>query len=329
MPLAYRNSPLSELFPFDVTTVTAPADGVATEPLRAQLTSIGKLFPPCQLVANPDENVRLWNSLPSLFWNVDIPNASPGARVLLQHPTRSAPNGQKLPLVLLHYFGAGRVLFHATDESYRWSRYEGSDEYYARYWTQMIRMISRAKLLIDRSPAEISIDRANYEEGDEIAVRVHFWQPGVAPRASESVIVILEREDGIRQSVSLQSQTNNPALFVGSFSGLASGSYRVWLSSPTLNPAPNPRSFIIEPTAKERILRPMNATELNQAAKISRGRFYTLKNVNQLVGDLPRGQRVRIESLPPQPIWNSPFIAATFVLLLAAEWVLRRRAGWL
>jgi hypothetical protein len=278
---------------------------------------------------NPEENARLWSSLPSLYWHLDIPNPSPGARVLIQHPTRNAASGQKLPLVLLHYFGAGRVLFHATDESYRWSRHEGNDEFYARYWVQVIRTTSRAKLLSHRSPADIAVDRANIAEGEDVVIRVRFWQAGLAPQPPETVTVMIEKENGTRQSATLRAERENPSSFTGSISGLDSGNYRVWLASPTLKPPPAARPFTIELSAQERILRPINTVELEQAAKISRGRFYTLRNVDRLLGDLPRGQRVRTESLPPQPIWNSPFVAAAFVLLLTAEWILRRRAGLL
>jgi hypothetical protein len=36
---------------------------------------------------------------------------------------------------------------------------------------------------------------------------------------------------------------------------------------------------------------------------------------------------VRIEALPPEPIWNSPLVAALFVALLGSEWMLRKRWG--
>ena len=48
-----------------------------------------------------------------------------------------------------------------------------------------------------------------------------------------------------------------------------------------------------------------------------------------LDGDLPRGRQVRIESLPPRPIWNAPLLAGLFVLLIGGEWLLRKRVGLL
>jgi hypothetical protein len=68
---------------------------------------------------------------------------------------------------------------------------------------------------------------------------------------------------------------------------------------------------------------------MEQAAKLSGGRFYNWFDADRLVRDLPRGQRVRIESLPPRPIWNSPLVAGLFIGMLAVEWLLRKRVGML
>jgi hypothetical protein len=73
----------------------------------------------------------------------------------------------------------------------------------------------------------------------------------------------------------------------------------------------------------------MDAADLKFAADETRGKFYTLETADRLLKDLPRGRQVRIESLPPQPIWNSWKLAALLVVLLTGEWLLRKKAGML
>ena len=69
------------------------------------------------------------------------------------------------------------------------------------------------------------------------------------------------------------------------------------------------------------------AVGLRGAAQRSGGKFYTFDTAYRLPDELPPGRQVPIEALEPISIWNSLHVACLFVLLLAAEWILRKRAG--
>ncbi|MEZ6143903.1 MAG: hypothetical protein R3B91_00430 [Planctomycetaceae bacterium] len=62
----------------------------------------------------------------------------------MEHPTRRNEAGP-LPVIVSQRYGAGQVLFHASDELWRW-RERVEDRYYGRYWLQMVRYLSRSKL---------------------------------------------------------------------------------------------------------------------------------------------------------------------------------------
>ena len=51
------------------------------------------------------------------------------------------------------------------------------------------------------------------------------------------------------------------------------------------------------------------------------------ETADRLLGDLPPGRQVPIESLPPRPLWNKWPVLALFLGLLIAEWILRKRRG--
>jgi hypothetical protein len=70
-----------------------------------------------------------------------------------------------------------------------------------------------------------------------------------------------------------------------------------------------------------------DTAELRRAAEQTGGRFYTLETANRLLNDLPSGQQVPLETLPPRPLWNTWPVLASFLLLLVAEWILRKRRG--
>jgi hypothetical protein len=66
---------------------------------------------------------------------------------------------------------------------------------------------------------------------------------------------------------------------------------------------------------------------MRQAADMTKGRFYPLAEAGRLVGDLPEGRQVPIENLPPLPLWNRWPLLLAFLVLLAGEWILRKRGG--
>src|SRR6202044_1170983 len=97
----------------------------------------------------------------------------PAARVLAEHPTLTGADGRKLAVFSLQFVGAGKVLFHATDETWRW-RYRVGDVFFARYWVQTLRYLSRSKLLGKDRSAELAADRREYRRGESVRLWVRF-----------------------------------------------------------------------------------------------------------------------------------------------------------
>jgi hypothetical protein len=234
-----------------------------------------------------------------------------------------------LPVILMQFVGAGKVIFHATDETYLWARHEGSDQWYGRYWHQTIRYLSRSKLLADRQPIEITTDAQQYMAGDVVRLRVQFRDERLAPVEDNGVSVSLVAEQGRRLSVVLSRAATDRGLFETTLDDLAVGKYEAQLAAPPVSPQPLPRQFSVASLMNERSRLEMDANELKAAATTSRGRFYTIRNASRLLNALPPGDQVRIESSPPRPIWNSAWLAGLLVTLLVTEWVLRKRAGLL
>jgi hypothetical protein len=249
-------------------------------------------------------------------------------RVLAEHPTALGDDGRPLPIICLQFVGAGKVLFHATDETHRW-RFRVGDAYFARYWIQSIRYLCRAKLLASGRTAELDTDRDEYRRGDTVALRVRFLDDRLAPQADDGVAIVVEREAGERRSVTLRRNATERGVFEGTAGQLADGKYRAWIAAPTLTGQPPAKEFNIVAPPGELARTRMDTAELTAAAKTSLGKFYRVHEADQLLDDLPRGRQVRIESLPPRPIWNAPLLAGLFVLLIAGEWLLRKRVGML
>ncbi len=332
-PLSYRETPLAELMPIDLNTCTVPDPALPlTNQFKVRPTRLGRASPQFQLGDSLGENSQVWGNLEGLYWLVDAPDVKPGVRVLAEHPTLRGSGGQNLPVISMHYVGAGKVIFHATDETYRW-RYRVGDKYFARYWIQTIRYLSRSKLLGDNKAAVLTADRDVYRRGETVGLRVKFFDDRLAPPEDDGVTLVMERSEGQRRHMKLRRESTARGVFEGAMTGLGEGQYNVWIATPTLEGNPPSVKFAVVAPPGEQARLEMDSRDLQRAAKTSGGHFYTIDNAGKLSKDLPKGRQVQIASLPPISIWGIWYVALTFagifVLLIVTEWILRKRAGML
>ncbi len=327
-PIGYRDTPLESLFPVDLDTAAGPPVGLLlTSGFSVQPTRLGSATPHLQLGDRLAESLQIWRDLPPLYWLFEARDLKPGAMSLVDVPSRTLTDGRSLPLVCLQFVGAGKVLFHTTDETYRWSRDPSGGQHYARYWIQTLRYLSRSRLLEGSRLAELKSDRAEYRRGDPVRLRVRFFDDRLAPAHDQGVTVVLEQEGNKRRQITLKRDAASRGVFEGVVANLPEGRYRAWLATPALDGQPPSQRFsVLAPPGEQRRLE-MDAADLRRAAKATEGKFYTLETADRLLEELPAGRQVRIQSLPPEPIWNSPLLAALFVAAIVGEWLLRKRYG--
>jgi hypothetical protein len=106
------------------------------------------------------------------------------------------------------------------------------------------------------------------------------------------------------------------------------GEYRFTLAEPD----PQPGQAAVSAVA--RVLPPMsegervelNMADLAAAGSLSNGGSYTLATADNLFDDLKKPERVPLnQPCAPIELWNHPAIYLLVLLLLAAEWLLRKR----
>jgi hypothetical protein len=327
MPQAFRDTPLARLLPFDPHTVRYPdpakpiTDGFVVQP-----TELGLASPAMQLGDTPEQSRTIWQQLPPLYWFVEIPDLKPAARVLAEHPARVGPDGKHLPLLVMQYVGAGKVLFQATDETYRWRRRTG-DVLFARYWIQTIRWLGHAKLSEGDRSARLSTDRREYRAGDAVRLQVRFADERLAPPEDNGVTVVLEHQGHKTERVQLHRVEAGRGVFQGVLTNLPVGAYHAWIAVPTLEGRAPALDFAVAPPEGELARVQMDAAEMRRAAELTKGRFYSVADADRLADDLPEGHQVPIETLPPVPLWNKWPVVLAVLLLLVGEWLLRRRGA--
>jgi uncharacterized membrane protein len=334
MPLAFRGTALESLIPIELETARVPPiDAELRQPFHPQWTSVGRLSTPLfrhlELDAGeidvPEERRRAhdpWKSLPGLYWLCEASRLKAGASVLLEHPFQRGEQ-QALPVIVLQRFGAGKVLFHATDELWRW-RFRDDARIYSQYWVQALRFLSRSSGLGSGRGLEFTTDRQTYQRGEAVKFRLRVNDDRLLP-ASGRATVMLERAGEPRRSIELSRPANAATMFQGELRGLREGRYHAWLAEPSVTGSPPMLDFIIEAPQRELWQRKLERSDLEAAAKISLGRYYSLAEVDRLPQEIPPGQPVPLSAPTVVPLWNRWEMLLLFAGLLTTEWVCRRR----
>ncbi len=328
MPLAYRNTPLARILPVSLATVRVPPEGqVFTQPFNLLPTDQGLASPQMQLADTPEESEAIWQKLPPLYWCLEAPDLKPGAFALAEHSRRQGREGKKLPLVVLQHV-TGNVLFHATDETWRW-RFRTGDTFFARYWIQTIRYLSRSKLADAGRAATLSADRAKYRQGEPVRLRVRFENQRLTPPSDDGVTVVVEGSKHASQRLKLHRTTAGSGVFEGLLAQLPPDDYHAWIAIPSLEPHSPATEFSVLAHGGDSKGTAIDAAELRRAAEVTKGHYYAFDadTAYHLLKDLPPGRQVPIETLPPRPLWNAWPTLALFLGLLVSEWVLRKLGG--
>jgi hypothetical protein len=322
-PLRYAGTPLEALLPIQLADALAPPpDALLADAFHPQLTLQGvQSGPMFRLEGDEGKSQAVWDSLPGMYWRIDAPSLRPGAVAMAEAPNLS---GRQTPVIAMQRFGAGKVLLHLTDETWRW-RLRTGDLYFGRYWIQAIRFLSRASLVGRQNGVELTADRRSYSQGDAVTLRVRFIDEGLIPAEPDGVTVVVEDRTGSRRQVELTRAGDLSDAFEGRLDRLPEGSYHAWVREPAFTGAPPSTDFRVEPPDRELGRRAADIADLRRAAERSGGKYYDLKDASDLLRRLPAGRPVRLEAAEPRPLWNRPELLLAFVGVLSAEWLLRKR----
>ncbi|MEZ6073029.1 MAG: VWA domain-containing protein [Pirellulales bacterium] len=324
MPAAFTHTEFARLLPVelgdasrDAATVTDPAG------YTSRLTLLGENTPFMRLSSRDNSPAALWDRLPPMFAATNYRRLKPASRSLAEHPTRVDETGKPLSVIALHYAGAGQVLFHGTDETWRW-RYRTGDVYMTRYWVQAIRHLARTKYEAQNGRGELRVDRPTYQQGETVTLDVRLPAGASSAEGPGRVTAVIEKPSGETERVELAASPGRATHFEATLDADQAGEYRVRLASPLVDSQLPSVSFSVTLPAGEMGDTRMDAAALHAAAELTSGTFLPLDEFHHLANVLPPPQGVPIETLPPQPLWNRWPVLLLLVGLLTLEWLLRQ-----
>lgn len=327
MPKAFSLGTLAGILPVRVSL----SSNRGAEPVNVTLTAAGADHPIMQILNDPGYNQKLWPLLPPLQWIADSVVAKPGASVLL-----AADNPAKTPIVAVQRFGAGRVLWMGTEESWRWRDRLG-ERVHQTFWLQVMRWGLAGRLRGKDQRLQVGLDRYLMTPGDsaELKARVTTAQ-GEALR--QAPIAKLEQigDNGVVVAGSMKQlemlpMPEVPGLWRLPVEGLDEGLWRVT----TTHPAAELRELS---ETRDLIVRSANGVEgfdlggdfpsLSRMASAGGHRAVMLDQADSLLQDLAAKLRPRTqEHRETIRLWNSYLSMGLVMALLCAEWALRKREG--
>lgn len=314
------DTPLGPLLPVDLKSGT-PAQKITKLTLSERAQSLA----PFSLVSDRARNTELWQTLPVPHWVSGAP-ALPGSEVFVDADVA----GTRVPAVVTRNFGAGRVLYQGFEDSWRW-RYEVGDQYHVRYWNQMADWV--AELPFAARDRFISLDAGaiTYRPGESAELRVRLRDGQGRPVSNGVVDAVLHRDGQRIASIRLAPEDNAGGLFRGHTAPLEPGQYEVTVESAAIaeQEAKARTSFKVEARATGELTQlSLNEDLLRQMAIAAGGQYFREENINRLVdalAPLSKGRVIESETV----LWQSYWWFVPLVLLLGAEWFLRKRAGML
>lgn len=320
LPMEYVNTPLSSLLPFSLATVkNNSAD--STTSFRIRLTPTGTNA--AHLRFGTDDRVHLtrWNNLPISYWQSPIPTIRPDARILAETQPED-PSVAPSPLITLHYHGAGKVLYHAFDSTWRW-QYPAEWERHSAYWLQSLRFLADASLHKDDDNL-LSVERTEFRDIDSIRIKATLRATALG-NSDGSVSVRIRSNLTVRNlALTRQGMTN---VFVGSVTSLPPGEYSATLSRPMLPGEPPSCAFRVVKSNLETEQTVADHASLANVSKLTNGRFAIYDEAENMLEQLPAGKRVLKETRQPKPLWNAWPIVWLFSVAVTLEWILRKRVG--
>lgn len=324
MPQEYRGSPLEPVLP--VVVPPAPEQVVTDDPFPLVLTPEGKQDPLTRLAPDPNENARIWASLPGHFWQAGVPRAKPGATVLAVNGARSNANGPRV-VIAVQPFGAGRCLISLVDSTWRW-RYRVGDRYFYRFWGQAIRAMTPHETPGGNRFAQINADRSEYLLGDRISLYARLLDAFYRPIKAARVLASISPETGAPRSVALNPVPGSPGLFSADIAADSVGKFTVSVASPANPGAKATATYLVQSVALEKQQPELNERLMKELASTGGGRYLQPDRLRAWA-DGVRAKGVTIRRVTEIELWDAPLFLLLVIVPLALEWLIRKRSGLL
>lgn len=297
-------------------------DTFQRDPATVELTPAGAQSIICRLVDDPDSNMARWKKLPYLMNYQDPGKPKPGAVVLARMNT---PRG-RMPFLITEHYGLGRTAVLASGGTWRWRMLLPlEDQSHATFWRQLLRW------LVTDTPGRVVASVANpilFDDG-HVQLSAQVRNKDYLP---ESGAVVEARISGPGETSSVVAFTPDPAtpgLYHAEWTANDPGSYEAEVIARVGNSdaGRDAVSFRRIDGVAENFHTEQNRELLQKLARETGGRYWQPQELSGLAKQIAYS-KAGITINDAKDLWNMPVVFLMVLALCSADWLLRRKWGF-
>ena len=267
--------------------------------------------------------LEAWRDLPPLAVAPDLRGLKADGEALLV-------DTRNLPVLSWHQAGQGRVLLLAAGGIWRWQFSGGSQNTGATimppWWRRAAHWLARPTV---EGQVDIRPEKPVVPRGQNVVFVAHVNDANYRPVPNASVDVTIVPADTTHGAhTSHLELLGNQGFLTGSAGALPPGHYRyhgrAQVSKTDLPPMDG--QFVVDSLGVEMERLEADHEMLERIASASGGRVWAPDSLRGLDAALSQ-EAIAHEERSQIVLWDNPIVFVIFVLLVSAEWLLRRRRG--
>jgi len=336
-PNAWRGTPLADLLPFTIASDAMGGMQEWTTPVVMMPAPGASRYSVLRLGETPSEPWPEVLSSQGLGWpvlryaqRIAPESLKPTTEVIALASPVDGETSQATPLILTMRYGAGRVVYVGTDETWRY-RYGRGETLQERLWIPLVRLLARESLGRSGKPALLTLSPERSASGQSVQITLRLLDQSLLEKRPAGISVRIAPIGGsgrvheiTLKPESVSDDAELPGVFSGSFYAGDPGLYRVEPTEALLTGLEI--SAALEVVAPDDELRTPQTDHalLAELAAATGGAVLTPARLAELPDLLPNRQLRLLGAPDVETLWDKPIVWLVLMLLMAMEWMGRR-----